>query len=103
MTARNAYEWGKAQFCYWCGLKVHYATRTHKKFVNDDQQATRDHLTPRSHGGTGALSNVVVACKRCNSTRGNATNWVPFWKRHAAERGTVLVEGAEEGNDAAKG
>ncbi len=92
MTTPKAYEWKRAYYCYWCGVRVHYAKRGHKNFVNDGTQATRDHLVPRSHGATGALSNVVVACRRCNSARGNATNWVPFHKRRGAERGTFEVE-----------
>lgn len=34
-------------------------------------RATRDHLLPRSLGGSNGLSNLVLACRNCNQTRGN--------------------------------
>lgn len=90
MKAPAAYAWKRAYFCYWCGIRVHYARRGHRNFVNDDTQATRDHLQPRSAGGVGSLDNVVVACKRCNNERGARTDWIPFHKRkRGSERGTV--------------
>lgn len=30
---------------------------------------TCDHIKPSSHGGTGLISNLVTACKTCNSKR----------------------------------
>lgn len=32
--------------------------------------ATREHLKPRSHGGTDAKTNVKLSCHRCNKMRG---------------------------------
>lgn len=32
---------------------------------------TLDHVVPRSHGGKSTWSNVVAACKDCNSAKGN--------------------------------
>lgn len=29
-----------------------------------------DHLTPRAHGGLDVASNLVLACRSCNSSRG---------------------------------
>ena len=40
--------------CHWCGGKA----------------TTADHLIARSLGGTNDLSNLVAACKPCNSSRG---------------------------------
>jgi 5-methylcytosine-specific restriction endonuclease McrA len=34
---------------------------------------TADHIIPVSHGGTHELSNLLPACKSCNSTRKNKT------------------------------
>lgn len=34
---------------------------------------TRDHITPLSHGGRDAWTNVVTACRRCNSHKGGRT------------------------------
>jgi 5-methylcytosine-specific restriction endonuclease McrA len=36
-----------------------------------DNWATIEHLTPKSQGGTDDLANLVLACKLCNSSRGN--------------------------------
>ncbi len=32
--------------------------------------ATVEHIVPKTHGGTDALDNLAVACRRCNSTKG---------------------------------
>lgn len=34
-------------------------------------RATREHLVPKSRGGSGKLSNLVLACRQCNEARGN--------------------------------
>lgn len=43
---------------------------------------TLDHLTPHSHGGTNEAMNLVTACHRCNSARGNR-DWREFADRTA--------------------
>lgn len=32
--------------------------------------ATVEHIVPKHHGGTDALENVALACKRCNAAKG---------------------------------
>ena len=32
--------------------------------------ATVEHILPRAHGGTDALENLAVACRRCNGGKG---------------------------------
>jgi hypothetical protein len=39
--------------------------------VEDGAKLTLDHLTPHSAGGTNDATNLVTACHRCNSSRGN--------------------------------
>lgn len=34
---------------------------------------SRDHIVPRSRGGTDVWMNVVTSCKRCNTHKGNKT------------------------------
>ena len=46
--------------CVWCG-----------DGVEDTGSLTLDHLTPWSKGGTNNASNLVTACRKCNSARGN--------------------------------
>ncbi|MEM9695954.1 MAG: HNH endonuclease [Myxococcota bacterium] len=33
--------------------------------------ATLEHIVPRNHGGTYAIENLAVACKRCNNGKGH--------------------------------
>ena len=40
--------------------------------------ATADHLVPRSRGGTTAKKNIRAACKPCNEAKGNGN---PTWFR----------------------
>ena len=37
----------------------------------DGATLSLDHVTPHSHGGGNEASNLVTACSRCNSSRGN--------------------------------
>lgn len=39
-------------------------------FCGSKQDLTTDHLIPRNRGGTDAADNLVIACKPCNSSRG---------------------------------
>jgi 5-methylcytosine-specific restriction endonuclease McrA len=55
-------------FCHWCGYEV---VRTLKVIPN---QATLDHVTPRSEGGANSLSNLVLACYACNQNRAKIAN-----------------------------
>ena len=39
--------------------------------IEDGTKLTLDHLTPHSHGGGNEATNLVTACIKCNSARGN--------------------------------
>lgn len=39
--------------------------------VEDGAILTLDHIRPQSKGGSNQASNLITACKRCNSARGN--------------------------------
>lgn len=66
--------------CNWCG-------RT--------RYLTRDHVIPRSLGGSNGRSNIVMACEDCNSLKGDMKpeHWavvmrdIPQWWRLASKRG----------------
>jgi hypothetical protein len=47
--------------CMYCGQKHAYS------------ELTRDHVTPRAHGGEDIWENVVAACKRCNHFKADRT------------------------------
>ena len=46
--------------CVWCGDSV-----------ENGATLSLDHLKPHSKGGTNDATNLVCACARCNSSRGN--------------------------------
>lgn len=48
--------------CCWCGESVEQGAKL-----------TLDHLKPYSKGGSNHENNLVTACSRCNSSRGNRT------------------------------
>ena len=39
--------------------------------IEDGATLTLDHLIPHSHGGSNDATNLITACRRCNSSRGN--------------------------------
>lgn len=47
--------------------------------MSKGQMATADHIIPRSHGGSEGLSNLIMACLRCNNLRGDMPA-MAFWE-----------------------
>lgn len=66
----------------WVGKCIHC---NRKLVVADDGrslgEATLEHITPQTRGGTNAIANLAVACGRCNREKG---------KRHDHKRGERL-------------
>lgn len=61
----------------------HRCCYCHELFSDDRESplyATWEHVIPRSHGGTDALSNFVLACYTCNNTRGSSYSAEDFSK-----------------------
>ena len=69
-------RWGAAKHCIWCGIGLRYY-KPPQGVRPVDQQATREHLLPRSLGGGGG-KNLAVACRRCNNIRRAELDWVRF-------------------------
>ncbi len=72
-----------ANLCLYCGGQYHKS------------ELTRDHVIPLSRGGKDRWLNVVAACKRCNTRKGNRTPeiagmpllavpYVPNWAEYLA-------------------
>lgn len=58
------------------GNRCYYCTRT---FEGDGRRGrTLDHLIPLSRGGTHEMSNLVLACSKCNGVKGDMTWWEYF-------------------------
>lgn len=62
--------------CVYCGLDLRDAAPA---------DVTLDHLLPRSAGGTNDATNLVTACRSCNSARG-ARPWVNYATGGARDR-----------------
>lgn len=71
---RNSWELVKKIFwknnktnliCFWCSNLLNRGDN--RECVD---YATVDHVIPRSMGGNNDLENLVVSCKKCNTTKG---------------------------------
>lgn len=60
-TRRNIFARDKWK-CQYCG-----------KTSRDNKTVTIDHVLPRSRGGDSSWTNLVTACNRCNTAKGNKT------------------------------
>lgn len=52
--------------CRWCGADCSAAP-------------TVDHLIPRKHGGSNHMDNLIVACRKCNYSRGSRLGPPPIF------------------------
>lgn len=78
MTRKNQ------QQCFWCGRNMTTAPMR-------PNTRTREHVVPRSLGGSSSGRNVQFACAHCNHTRGTE-QWIPF--SHHKKIGYILRAGA---------
>lgn len=62
--------------CLYCGTDLRHAAPA---------DVTLDHLLPRSAGGSNEATNLVTACRSCNSARG-AKPWLDYASGGARDR-----------------
>ena len=63
VSLSNRTLFGRDRFtCAYCGGKFPQTTNL-----------SRDHIIPRSRGGTDTWTNVVTSCRKCNSKKGSKT------------------------------
>ena len=56
----------KGKHCYWCGVETVLPYDPNKLKQNSP---TREHLIPKSEGGTDHIDNLTIACYTCNTNR----------------------------------
>lgn len=52
----------------------------------EGNRPTKEHLIPKCRGGLSVLSNIALACERCNHVKGDMTE---HEYRHFVETGTL--------------
>jgi len=62
--------------CVWC-----------EAGIEDGVELSLDHLVPVARGGTNQTSNLLTACRSCNSRRGHKS--VPAFAAYLVEQGLV--------------
>lgn len=68
--------------CVYCNVNLHAA---------DPFQITLDHVRARNNGGNNHESNLITACRSCNSSRGDRkiAEWADVATRKAIRRNTA--------------
>lgn len=71
--------------CFWCGkaLSSYFG-------YNAPNSATRDHVIPRSEGGSDSTKNIVVSCRACNQFRQHFT-YSKEWPTKSARKKLRLI------------
>lgn len=60
----------------WVGRCIHCQKKL--MFALDGEplsEGSLEHILPQSHGGGDDLSNLAIACKRCNNQKGKRHDW----------------------------
>ena len=63
-------------------------------YCGETKNLTLDHITPRSKGGTDRVTNIVCACKECNTSKGHQmwSDWYLNQEFFTTERLSKIVE-----------
>lgn len=78
--------------CPGCGLTWDKVERIHKANGFPGSHITKDHVIPKSKGGSGFLDNIRPFCRPCNCARGNGEQ-IPSLKPFSCQRvGDLLFE-----------
>jgi hypothetical protein len=63
-------------------------------YCGSEENLTLDHITPRSKGGTDRVTNVLCACKECNTSKGHQiwSDWYLNQEFFTTERLSKIIE-----------
>jgi len=84
--------------CYYCNCQTvipKYRGKGAKKtIIKAPNNASREHLIPKDHGGLDTRINIKLACSQCNSLRGtmNAVTWKIIAISPSARRGYIKMK-----------
>lgn len=67
--------------CYWCNCEL-----VRSGPATNPRRATREHLLPRSKGGSDHRINIVPACTRCNHLRADREDYLIPWSQQGPNR-----------------
>jgi hypothetical protein len=65
------------------------------------QNLTLDHITPRSKGGSDRVTNVLCACRKCNTSKGHQ-DWYDWYMQQpffTTEKLSAIIEWRKQTND----
>lgn len=71
--------------CWWCGRTL-AGSRS-----QSPRAKTREHIVPKSRGGSAKAGNIRAACRQCNTSRGDSMQWIP-WIKHGGHRIAGMTE-----------
>jgi hypothetical protein len=58
--------------CHYCRAYMNVYDKPNVQQQKDPKRFTFEHIVPKSHGGSYGLYNIVGACSKCNSHKGNS-------------------------------
>jgi hypothetical protein len=63
-------------------------------YCGETENLTLDHITPRSKGGSDRITNVLCACKECNTSKGHQVwyEWYMHQSFFTTERLSDIIE-----------
>jgi hypothetical protein len=70
-------------------------------YCGSDENLTLDHITPRSKGGSDRVTNVLCACKECNTSKGHQKwyDWYLTQSFFTTDRLSAIIEWQKQIND----
>lgn len=63
-------------------------------YCGSNENLTLDHITPRSKGGTDRITNLICACKKCNTNKGHQvwSDWYLKQDFFTTDRLSAIIE-----------